>query len=229
MSKLRNLLAALAIVAIAPASWAGTMTFATTDNEVLNYSGGANGTFNVDPTSLTNSMSLSHVGLGSYSVIEQINGGAGVGVTNVTQLVAGVFAEYTLAAFTITYAFATPTYVDNVLVTNLLTVNVAAGSDILLNELSGGLTWSASSSSPGVTFTSDLLKFLGVTAESASFSFGSLASGNPMAYESAFTTTTGTANYQSSPLPEVPEPLSAAILVVGMTAVGVAARRRRVG
>ncbi len=87
-------------------------------------------------------------------------------------------------------------------------------------------SWSFDSADLSVIYSSDLLKFLNVVDEGGSFSFSS-GTYSPATGSITGLNFSGNSNYSSDPLPEVPEPLSAALLVVGMTAVGVASRRRR--
>jgi hypothetical protein len=77
-----------------------------------------------------------------------------------------------------------------------------------------------------VTFTSDILNFSNVVAESLAFSFSAVGDTNGTNGLGGFEIN-GDGSFSSNPLPTVPEPASLALLVVGMTVVGVAARRRR--
>jgi hypothetical protein len=222
--------ALIAPMAMTSVAHAGALTkFASTTEEDFTYTS-ATSTFNVTgggsvPEFLQTSAALT--GLAGYSanVVEAINGGSGVTVTNATDN--GTQTFLTLGAFTLSYDFSTPTRIANVYVTNLLTLTVGAGALVSVNDDPNNQFGTLSLNGSSLTFTSDILNFTNVIAESLSFSFSSVGdtSGNNglNGFEIA-----GDGNFSSNPLPTVPEPASLALLVVGMTVVGVASRRRRV-
>jgi hypothetical protein len=221
--------ALIAPMAMTSVAHAGALTkFASTTEEDFTYTS-ATSTFNVTgggsvPEFLQTSAAL--VGLSSYSanVLEAINGGSGVTVTSATDN--GTTTNLTLGAFTLSYDFSTPTKIGNVYVTNLLTLTVGAGALVTVNDDPGNQFATLALNGSSLTFTSDILNFSTVIAESLSFSFSSVGDVNGVNGLGGFEIN-GDGNFSSNPLPTVPEPASLALLVVGMTAVGVASRRRR--
>jgi hypothetical protein len=220
--------ALIAPMAMTSVAHAGALTkFATTTEEDFTYTSGTSN-FNVTGGGslaefLQTSASLS--GLAGYSanVLEEINGGAGVTVTSATDN--GTTTNLVLGAFTLSYDFATPTKIDNVYVTNLLTLTIGAGTAVTVFD-NGVQTAFMSLNGNSLVFTSDILNFTNVVAESLAFSFSSVADTNNSNGLAGFEVN-GSGSFSSNPLPTVPEPASLALLVVGMTAVGVASRRRR--
>jgi hypothetical protein len=221
--------ALIAPMAMTSVAHAGALTkFASTTEEDFTYTS-ATSTFNVTgggsvPEFLQTSAAL--VGLAGYSanVLEAINGGSGVTVTSATDN--GTTTNLTLGAFTLSYDFSTPTKIGNVYVTNLLTLTVGAGALVTVNDDPGNQFATLALNGSSLIFTSDILNFTHVVAESLSFSFSSVGDVNGVNGLGGFEIN-GDGNFSSNPLPTVPEPASLALLVVGMTAVGVASRRRR--
>jgi hypothetical protein len=228
MSKLKAFAAAAAMVATlaASAASAGTLTqFGATTSENLSFNSTTD-IFNITGGILPNLLLFQNLGNISgiaYSVNEEINNGAGVAVTSIVN--SNGITALTLGAFTLSYDFATPTNIDGVNVTNLLTLTVGAGTVFDYVDATQTASWQFSiHGGNAVTFTSDLLRFVNVVDESVAFSFSDVSAvNNGLGGFDA----QGSGNFSSNPLPQVPEPVSAALLVVGMTAVGVAARRRR--
>jgi hypothetical protein len=222
------------VTVIASAAQAQESVFAAGTNENLTWNAiGSNGLLNF--AGGTEHLDLGDYlgsGLGSYNVVETFNNGAGIATSGLVNEGGGNYYFDTTQAFTISYALATPTNIDGNYVTNLLTVSVGAGTefDFSAKTTAGRQhvtgSWTFDSADISVVYSSDLLKFLNVVDEGGSFSFssGSFAPATGSITSLGFS---GNSNYSSDPLPQVPEPLSAALLVVGMTAVGVASRRRR--
>jgi hypothetical protein len=220
-------LALVASTAIAPAARADLQQFTDGLQEKFAWTntGSNTGLFNVNAAggALSDQLAFVIPGLGTYNVIEKINGGAGATTTGFTTSGSDNFFSFTQAV-TISYTLATPTDIDGVMVSNLLTASFNAGTIFDISSITKNASWTFSQDGgDGLVFTSDILRFLNVADESGSFSFSQLSP--KTGFQNGFTVG-GDSNYSSDPLPQVPEPLSAALLVVGMTAVGVASRRR---
>jgi len=155
------------------------------------------------------------------NVYVQFNGGAGVATSGVTH--SGSNYSFTLSsALTVSYEFATPTNILGSYVTDLLSVTFAAGTTV--TDTAGFLDFSASGVSN--VFTSDLFRFVGSTDQEAAF----ITSHVTVSTSGATTTLTSneSGNFSADPYPNIPEAPSAVLLVVGMAAVAVGARRRKV-
>lgn len=209
--------------------------FAAGLNENLSWTAsGSNGLLNLTGSASEHLDLGDYLGqnLGTYAVTEKFNNGAGIATTGLVNEGNGNYYFDTTQAVTISYALATPMYLDGAEVSNLLTVTVAAGTEFDFSaKTSAGRqhvtgSWLFDSADLSVVYTSDLLRFVNVFDEGGSFSFSS-GSYTPASGTITGLVFSGNSNYSSDPLPQVPEPLSAAVFVVGMTAVGVVRRRKR--
>ncbi len=222
--KLAATLSVLAPMVFATAAHAGALTkFGTSTDEDFTYNS-STGNFNVTGGSIPDFLQTSNLGLGGYNVVEQVNGGNGVTVTSATDI--NGTTALTLGAFTLTYMFATPQQIGNVYVTDLLTLTVGAGTVFDYSDAGQTAFWNFSlHAGNSVTFASDILQFRNVVDEAVTFSFSSVDATNG-ANGLGGLDAQGSGNFSSNPLPAIPEPVSLAMLVIGMTAVGVASRKR---
>jgi hypothetical protein len=232
MSRFKYLAAGLLAASMAAqGAQASLQKFGVTNDESFSYNS-TTGTFNITGGTLSNLFTPQNIGLNtSYTVNETlgstIGGTNGVQVTSATTgLLGNDTADFlTLGAFDLTYTFATPTQVGNTLATTLLNVAVT-NAQFIYDEDNGNAIFTFSiKGGNGVSFSSDALQFKNIANEQVAFSFSDVELTNGMNLFAGFTAN-GSGNFSSDPLPAVPEPLSAALLIVGMTAVGVASRRR---
>jgi hypothetical protein len=227
---------------------AGTLTtFATTsdvnEGDIVWTDNGTSGTLNTANTStgdLVNFQYANIVGLPSYlqgtlNAYELINGGAGVTTTAIatggptdTQLINSIF--------TISYTLATPITSGGVTLSNLLTATITPGTTaagISGTDSGFSASYNASTNTRGyytVTFTSDFINFTAGSSFALTLGFNSISpqftldgSGNFLESFTADLIDSFSANPVPTAIPEVP---SLALLIAGMGAVGVAARRR---
>lgn len=177
---------------------------------------------------------------GNLSAIELINGGAGVTTTaTATQSTDGNFTDTQAInhAFTISYTLATPVDVGGQMLSNLLTATVTPNTgSAAISGTDGGssATYSAATNTHNtytVTFTSSFLKFSAGSSYSVSLALNSITPGlnfdpgSDTYIENFVANLAGT--FAANPAPQiVPEAPSALLLIAGLSAVGVAARRR---
>jgi hypothetical protein len=231
----------------ASAAHAGVTTFAsTTDvntNDIVWTDNGTSGTLNTTNTTTGNLVTFNYSGVtglpsilnGNLQAYELINGGAGV--TTTAEATGVAFLQQGInAAFSISYTLANPIVSGGVTLSNLLTATITPGTtyaSIGGTDGTNAASYSAGTNTRGyytVTFTSDFLSFKPGSTYSLTLGFNSVdpdieldGNGNFLSSFTADLIDSFAANPVPTSIPEVP---SLALLIVGMGAVGVAARRR---
>jgi hypothetical protein len=236
----------LALSLAAPA-FAGTLTtFATTtdvnSSDITWTDNGTSGTLNTSNTTTGDlvNFQFEHIaGLQSYlqgnlTAYEKINNGLGV-TTTAAGTSDGVNDSQSInSVFSISYTLATPINVGGMLLSNLLTATVTpntASASITGTDGGSSATLSASTNNKNVytvSFTSDFLKFQPSTSYSISLAFNSVTPDFELdnSFISSFVADL-VGSFAANPAPtSIPEVPSAALLIIGMAAVGVSARRR---
>ena len=252
MSRIKSLatVSLMAICLAAPAYAGSVTTFATTtdvaSDDITWTDNGTSGLLNTANTTTGNQVTFQYLHIaglsssltGSLNAYELINGGAGVATTDeATQSPDGTTDTQVInSAFTISYALATPIKSGNVFLSNLLTATITpekSGGSLAGTDGGSAATYSASTNTKNfylVTFTSDFLKFTTGSTFSVSLAFNSVTPQFTLdeagAFVSSFTADL-VGSFAASPVPTaIPEVPSAALLIIGMAAVGVGARRR---
>jgi hypothetical protein len=239
----------MALSLAAPAYAGSVTTFAVTTDVQSNditwteNANGIGGTLNTAAGGNSVQFQYEHIaGLQSYlqgtlNAVEYINGGAGVSTSAVATQDANYNDSISInSAFTISYLLATPVNVGGQMLSNLLTATitpVTSGATLAGTDGGTSATYSASTNIHNlytVSFSSSFLNFgSGVgNSYSVSLAFNSVTpgfnlSGSDIASFVADLVGTFAANPVPTSIPEVP---SAALLIIGMAAVGVASRRR---
>jgi hypothetical protein len=236
----------LMAMGLATHAFAGTLTtFATTTdttgNDIVWTNNGTSATLNTANTTTGSLVTFQYANLpglptilnGPLNAYELINGGAGVSTTTPDVNVGGYNIQQISAPFSISYTLATPIVSGGVSLSNLLTATITPASQQVLIGGQNGNNAATLSASSGtnyvVTFTTDFLKFTAGSTYSLSFAFNSLLPGvsdGSDGFLNSFTAdlvNSFSANPAPTSIPEVP---SAALLIIGMAAVGVSARRR---
>lgn len=237
MFSIKSIVAAAALTTLASApAFAGLQEFAGGTAETLSIS---NGVFNVGAGASSVSINIDQLNTVYSNVTMQIGGGSGVAVgalqlasSNACLNGATYGCFFTTAATTLSYTFSSPVDIDGVYVTNLATITLAAGVEIDVNKQGRGANYTVSIDwekqySDITGFSSDLFKFTNfsqITNLIVGFTLTSVTP-NGAGIASGFSAT-GSSSFSSDPLPTVPEAPSAALLVIGMTAVAMGARRR---
>jgi hypothetical protein len=230
----------------APAFAGSLTTFATTSDvnsgDITWTDNGTSATLNTSNTSTGDlvSFQFEHIaGLqgylqGTLSAYEKINNGLGV-TTTAAATSDGVNDTQSInSAFSISYTLATPINVNGMMLSNLLTAIVTPQTaSPTMSGTDGGssATLSASTNKNNVytvTFTSAFLKFQPNTSYSISLAFNSVTPDFELdnSFISSFVADL-VGSFAANPAPtSIPEVPSAALLIIGMAAVGVSARRR---
>lgn len=176
---------------------------------------------------------------GQLSAVETINGGAGVSTSAAATQIGGYDVQTINGSMVIAYTLATPVDVNGQMLSNLLTITLtpssASGGPSLFGQDGGSattLSTTNTASRPTYTekFTSDFISFTQSASLAASFALSAVDPAFTIGNDGVLSSFTAdlVATFSANPPPSViPEPASAALLVVGLTISAVAARRRR--